>query len=332
MASSTAAALDLTSSNDDYSQDSDVEVVVRTPRLAGNKGKTPFICLTGDILRVMQDRLNKNFSQGDPNSTSIETMKSSVGRVVERRVYLLELAGGLDASMEIPNAGEITIKDLLSKVIPIHIPVKITKIKVCQIMTDIWSVLQVVVANVSIRKDASHDLQRYLDLMMRIEATARRAISEADERDKNAKSIKLPGPVMERMYLKGRGTKPQHQFLVCAKCGHPLVDEPPFNKDYYRTNKTLEGEWLNMNRQMQEYLVTKCNPLLDKKGAIITALKNPTYQEEVLICHCWHNFQSPIAGGTVCALKCYASKSKKQYPAGKCPACICSCAFVCTKK
>jgi hypothetical protein len=25
----------------------------------------------------------------------------------------------------------------------------------------------------------------------------------------------------------------------------------------------------------------------------------------VLICHCWHNFQSPIAGWTVCALKCY---------------------------
>jgi hypothetical protein len=204
--SSTPDALDLTSSNDDYSQDSDVEVVVCTQRPAGNKGKTPFICLTGDILRVMQDRLNKNFSQGDPNSISIETMKSSVGRVVERRAYLLELAGGLDASMEIPNAGEITIKDLLSKVIPIHIPVKITKIKVCQIMTDIWSVLQVVVANVSIRKDASHDLQRYLDLMMRVEATARRAISKADERDKNAKSIKLHCTTMERMYLKGRGT------------------------------------------------------------------------------------------------------------------------------
>ena len=93
-------------------------------------------------------------------------MKSSVGRVVEGRAYLLELAGGLDASMEIPNAGEVTIKELLSKVIPIHIPIKITKIKVCQIMTDICSVLQVIVTNVSIRKDASHDLQRYLDLMM----------------------------------------------------------------------------------------------------------------------------------------------------------------------
>jgi len=101
-------------------------------------------------------------------------------------------------------------------------------------------VLQVIVANVSIPKDASHDLQCYLDLTMRIEATARRAISEADECD--AKSIKLLGPAMERMYLKGWGTKPQHQFWVCAKCGHPLVDEPPFNKDYYRNDKTLEGE------------------------------------------------------------------------------------------
>jgi len=207
-ASSTAATLDLTSSNDDYSQDSDVEVVVCALWPAGNKGKTPFICLPGDIQCIMQDRLNKNFSQGDPNSTSVETMKSSVGRVIERRVYLLELAGGLNSSMEIPDAREITIRDLLLKVIPIHIPAKIAKIKVCQMMTDIWSVLQVVVANVSIRKDASHDHQRYLGLMMRIEATARRAISEADERDKNTKSIKLLGPTMERMYLKGRGTKP----------------------------------------------------------------------------------------------------------------------------
>jgi hypothetical protein len=41
-----------------------------------------------------------------------------------------------------------------------------------------------------------------------------------------------------------------------------------------------------MNRQMKEYLVNKCNPLLDKKGAIITALTNPTYQEEVLKADC----------------------------------------------
>jgi hypothetical protein len=130
VALSTDVALDLTSSNDNYNQDSDVEVVVCTLRPTGNKDKTPFISLPGDIQRIMQYRLNENFSQGDPNSTSVETMKSSVGRVIERRAYLLELAGGLKASMEIPNAGKFTIRDLLSKVIPVYIPVKITKIKV----------------------------------------------------------------------------------------------------------------------------------------------------------------------------------------------------------
>jgi hypothetical protein len=122
--------------------------------------------------------------------------------------------------------------------------------------------------------------------MTRIEATARRTISKADEREKNVKSMKLLGLATERMYLKGWGTKPQHQFLVCPKCSQPLVDEPPFNKDYYCNDKKLEGGWAKKNSQIQEYLITKCNPFLDKKGAIITALKNPTYQEEVLICHC----------------------------------------------
>ena len=110
----TDVALDLTSSNDNYSQDSDVEVVVCMLRPTGNKDKTPFISLPGDIQRIMQYRLNENFSQGDPNSTLVETTKSSVGRVIERRAYLLKLVGGLKASMDIP----------------IYIPVKITKIKV----------------------------------------------------------------------------------------------------------------------------------------------------------------------------------------------------------
>ena len=46
-----SATVDLTFGNfDDDSDDSGICEVV-----AGNKGKTPFVCLTGDILRVMQD-------------------------------------------------------------------------------------------------------------------------------------------------------------------------------------------------------------------------------------------------------------------------------------
>jgi len=172
-ASSTAAALDLTSSNDNYSQDSDVEVVGPPLRLVGTKGKTPFICLTGDILRVMQDKLNANATNGNVNSTSAETLKRIVETVVGKRDYLLELTGGLDASMEIPEGGGMTIRGLLSKAIPITFTTKTTKSKVCKFMVNVWAALQVVITNVSIGRDIRHDLQQYLDLLTRIEAVAR---------------------------------------------------------------------------------------------------------------------------------------------------------------
>ena len=72
-------------------------------------------------------------------------------------------------------------------------------------MVDIWAVLQAVIANVSICENASQDLQRYLELMMRIKAPARREIIEANKLVKNAKFIKLPGLAMERLYLTGQG-------------------------------------------------------------------------------------------------------------------------------
>jgi len=37
----------------------------------------------------------------------------------------------------------------------------------------VWAVLQVVLVNVSIGREARHDLQQYLDLLTRIEAVAR---------------------------------------------------------------------------------------------------------------------------------------------------------------
>ncbi len=137
---------------------------------------------------------------------------------------------------------------------------------------------------------------------------------------------------MERMYLADRGSKPLLWFSTCARCGHSILDEPPFNKNYVRENKAVVEKWEADNGTIKEYALTGCNPLLNKKGAIVRKLKNPILKEEVLMCHCWHNFASPIAGGTACALLCYDSKTKTQHATGKCPACSCSCTFVCTKK
>ena len=166
--------------------------------------------------------------------------------------------------------------------------------------------------------------------MTRVEATERRDIHEADNIDKNSKSHKLPSHAMERRYLADRGTKPSFRYCLCAKCGHVLVDEPPFNKDVDRKDKQVEEKWNADRIVLENYNKTGLNPLLDSKGAIITKLRNPTYGDKVIMCHCWQNFQSAFVGGSGCLLSCYDSKTKIQYEAGKCPVCICSCSFVCT--
>ncbi len=103
--------------------------------------------------------------------------------------------------MEISEGGGMTIRGLLLKAIPDTFATKTTKRKVCEFMVNVWAILQVVIANVSIGRAVRHDLQLYLDLLTRIEAVARQETSEADEQDKTAKSLKLPGQAIERMYL-----------------------------------------------------------------------------------------------------------------------------------
>jgi hypothetical protein len=137
-AATASAAVDLTFSNagdnsDDSSDNGICEVDGPPLQLAGNKGKTPFICLTGDILCVMQDKLNANATSGNVNSMSAETLKRIFEAVVGKREYLLKLTEGLDASMEIPEGGGMTIRYLLSKAIPITFAAKTTKSKVLRV-------------------------------------------------------------------------------------------------------------------------------------------------------------------------------------------------------
>ena len=87
-AAAASAAVDLTFSNaGDDSNDSGICVVGSPLRPAGIKGKTPFVCLTGDILRVMQDKLTANATRENVNATSAETMKRIFEAVVGKRGY-----------------------------------------------------------------------------------------------------------------------------------------------------------------------------------------------------------------------------------------------------
>ncbi len=129
------------------------------------------------------------------------------------------------------------------------------------------------------------------------------------------------------------GTGPLSRLGSCVMCGHLLVDEPPSNKNIACKDKQIQEKWQTDRMKVEEYIIkTRLNPLLDAKGAIITSLKNPTFGNEVLMCHCWQNFNSASAAGTECVFNCYDSRSKTQYEAGKCLVCLCQCSFVCTKQ
>ena len=106
---------DSNSSSDSRSADDDIGIcVIVEPMAVENKGKTSFVCLSGDVRRVMLDKVKANASKGNPNASSHEIAKTMLHSVVARRTQLIELAVGLDATMEIPDGGGGTsICDLL---------------------------------------------------------------------------------------------------------------------------------------------------------------------------------------------------------------------------
>jgi hypothetical protein len=221
---------------------------------------------------------------------------------------------------------------MLTGAIPINTPpIKTTKSKLCSLMVDVWTVLRPVTVNMSIGRVEMHDLQQYIKLLSRIEMLASRKIHEADNADQNSKTHKLSAHAMDRRYMADQGTRPLSRLGSCAMCGHLLVDKLPSNKDIACKDKQIQVKWQTDWMKVKEYTKTGLNPLLDAKGAIVTTLKNPTFGNEVLMCHCWQNFNSAIAAGTECVFNCYDSRSKTQYEAGKCPICHCQM-YLCLHK
>ncbi len=53
----------------------------------------------------MLDKVKANASKGNPNALSHEIAKTILHSVIARRTQLIELAVGLDATMEIPDGG-----------------------------------------------------------------------------------------------------------------------------------------------------------------------------------------------------------------------------------
>ena len=105
-------------------------------------------------------------------------------------------------------AGGTSICDLLLRAIPMSIPTRLTKISVTVHMVHIWVIMSTMLKTGVLRRTEKHDLQSYLKFMIRIEASSRRELAEADLIDKNAKPYNLPTEEMERLYLSNGGFKP----------------------------------------------------------------------------------------------------------------------------
>jgi hypothetical protein len=94
-------------------------VPVKSLSRGGNKGKTSFICLSGDIRRLMLDKVKANASKGNPNASSAVITMTMLQSVVAKRPHFIELAARLDATMEIPDREDTSICDALSKEVPL---------------------------------------------------------------------------------------------------------------------------------------------------------------------------------------------------------------------
>ena len=247
-------------------------------------------------------------------------------------MQLVELAVGLDATMEIPDGGETSNCDLLSRAIPASIPTRLTKISIAVHMVDIWVIMSAMLKTRVLRRTEKHDLQSYLEFMIRIKASSRRELAEADQINKNSKPYNLPMDEMARHYLSNGIYKPSTPFLLCAECRHILIDKPAKNYSAVRHNKRVQLQWEDDCRMVENFLQGRGEPLKDKKGNPITKIPNSIFLDESLVCHCWQQCMSRIVGGYFCFYGCVDQITGKQYEEGTCPICLCDCAFVCTKK
>ena len=101
---STAAVFDLDQDDDedeDYEEDDDgddsVVLVGKKPAARPPPEKmASFQCVSGDVLRVMQDRLNSNASKHNVVSSSHATLKTILSSLVESRGDLVKIANELE--------------------------------------------------------------------------------------------------------------------------------------------------------------------------------------------------------------------------------------------
>ena len=237
----------------------------------------------------------------------------------------------LDGKVSLPDGA--SLEHLIQCRIPhrLTIPKKVSGQKIGDYLTSSWGFVKYVLRHSSLKRQEEHDISRYIQIMEMVEKACTGEIFEGVRSKKgNGKTIKLKGSAGRRKFMEDGGSKPEASFKRCACCGHILVDEPKENKKIKRSNEKLSKKWA-ANKKIYKDWTDGNGPPLVVDGKVVKDFKNPKYEDELLVCHCYQNHHSVVKGGTKCILECYDANTKKQYKAGTCPACKCSCAFVCTK-
>jgi hypothetical protein len=116
----------------------------------------------------MLEKLIANNSKENPDTSLHDVAAMMLRSVISKRANLIDWAGRLDEMMEI-GEGKTTIQDLLLMEIPTRIKQKASKKEIPQNMVGIWVVLSAVLKKQKLHRSDHHNLQSYMEFMVRIE-------------------------------------------------------------------------------------------------------------------------------------------------------------------
>jgi hypothetical protein len=180
--------------------------------------------------------------------------------------------------------------------------------------------------------DRGNQIYKYLPMMEKLEEKVMLLMEHAEEVDQNSKSLKIPDEMMNHNHLESGNVKVDNKlYPSCPKCNHTLLNQLKENKAIAKSNNTLHVEYKKDKKKLENYLLYGGSPL-KKDGKDLVKIDPPKLKDLIIMCKCWRNKHASYVGGLVCALLCKDTVSDKQYKAGQCPTCICSCAFVFTFK
>jgi hypothetical protein len=84
-------------------------------------------------------------------------------------------------------------------------------------------------------------------------------------------------------------------------CGHTLIDKPHSNKAKVKQNTKLHTKWKSNQGAVDNFLKGEDPPIVINGKNVTTKIPNPTYESEIIVCHCWQNCASKFVGGQKCA-------------------------------